>query len=167
MKCILRLQFELLCFMFWGARLWFSLHLTFPGKPFGSCALTSCRSGCSANGRALPYGTLANKAGSCTEASAQPIRRRHYISSYYWLQFYNAFKYFWICFSVSLSLSFLIRSKLYVMWTRTRFTKASTLMRSPRWEVPQWLFNLTLPKTFFLDVFTCFKIYSSQAVSMN
>lgn len=99
MKCILRLQFELLCFMFWGARLWFSLHLTFPGKPFGSCALTSCRSGCSANGRALPYGTLANKAGSCTEASAQPIRRR---------------------------------SKLYVMWTRTRFTKASTLMRSPR-----------------------------------
>lgn len=49
----------------------------FPGKPFGSCEWTSCRSEFSANGRASPYGTPGSRAGSCTEAWARPIRRRY------------------------------------------------------------------------------------------
>lgn len=53
------------------------LPLRFPGKLSGSCGSTSCRRGSSANGRASPYGTLVNRAASCTAASAPPTRRRY------------------------------------------------------------------------------------------
>lgn len=62
--------------------LWFSPISRFPGKPFGTSEWHSCRREFLANGSASPYGMLGNRAGSCTAASARPIRRKYDICYY-------------------------------------------------------------------------------------